>query len=63
MIAQNLEFTQYRNPLGSAPLKGPIFLYLTELKIESIDCAKELEIKKSNSKEKPVFFMFLDLVR
>ena len=43
------------------PLKGPIFLYLTDLKIESMDCAKVAEAIKSTSKESVIFFIVLIL--
>jgi len=43
------------------PLKGPIFLYLTDLKIESMDCAKIVVAMKNKSKENVIFFMVLIL--
>jgi len=43
------------------PLKGPIFLYLTDLKIESMDCAKIVVAIKNDSKENVIFFMVLIL--
>jgi len=43
------------------PLKGPIFLYLTDLKIESMDCAEIAATMKNKSKENVIFFMVLIL--
>jgi hypothetical protein len=43
------------------PLKGPIFLYLTDLKIESIDCAKVAEVIRNIRKGSVIFFMVLIL--
>ncbi len=37
------------------PLKEPIFLYSTDLKIESVDCAKVAEAINSTSKENVIF--------
>ena len=43
------------------PLKGPMFLYLTDLKIESIDCAKADAAIKNTNKENVIFFIVLVL--
>lgn len=44
------------------PLKGPMFLYFTDLKIESMDCAKAAVAINNNSTENVIFFIVLVLV-